>query len=98
MNLPSRGVNANDQGWAAPLQATSMGFWPVLANVLRCDRSPEMVAVVPLGHMSVPVRVATPVLGFKEPKRSTLRSTPGVDAEKCSSPPLPPLMSATPMW
>ena len=94
----ANGVNAIDQGWAAPLQETSMRLGPVLANVVRWDSSPEIWPESPLGHVNVPVAVATPVFGSKRPKRSTLISTPGVETEKCSSPPLPPLMSATTMW
>src|SRR4249920_2693171 len=79
LNLPSSGVKAIDHCWATPLQGTSMGFGNVSAVVVRWDSVPKKtVPVEPLGHVSVPVTVATPVLGSNWPKRSTLSWNSGV--------------------
>src|SRR5512132_1155756 len=107
LNLPSSGVNVIDHCWlgSPPLQGTAMGFAPVSAVVVRppvrWDRVPETMKNplrhVRVGVVRVPVTVATPVLGSNWPKRSTLSSSPGVETERFSVPPLPPPTSATPM-
>jgi hypothetical protein len=85
----SKGVNINDHCWVAPLQETVKN--PETPSWVQSSRGWVRIGrktkpKSPLGHMSVPVRVASPVLLSKWPKRLTLNSTPGACAPALETP------------